>query len=155
MLHSRNLPLSLWAEAANTAVFVWNCTINKHHPSVTPFEQLFNLVPDVSFLRTFGSDAYLHVLKKQRKKLDPKSQKLIFVGYDQKGRAYKLWNPNTNRVCVGVDVIIHETLGFQTDKPLTTSTDSSSGINVISFPTSTTLSTPPVSTETLNISELL
>ena len=152
MLHSRNLPLNLWAEAANTAVFVWNRTINKHHPHATPYEQLFNQVPDVSFLRTFGSDAYLHVPKPQRKKLDPKSQKLIFVGYDQRGRAYILWNPSTKRICVGVDVIIHETLGFQTDKPLTTSTQSYSGINTITIPICTTVPAAPTSTENLNIS---
>ena len=114
MLHSRDLPLTLWAEAANTTMFVWNRTVNKQLTNVTPFEQLFKQVFDVSFLRAFGSDAYLHVPKKHRTKLDPKSQKLILVGYDQKGRAYRLWDLSTKRMCIGVDVIIHETLGFHT-----------------------------------------
>jgi hypothetical protein len=89
MLHSRNLPLNLWAEAANTTVFVWNRTVSKQLSDVTPFEKMFDQVPDVSYFRTFGSDAYLHVPKKQRTKLAAKNQKLVLVGYDQKGRAYR------------------------------------------------------------------
>ena len=145
MLHSRDLPLTLWAEAANTAVFVWNRTVNKQLTNVTPFEQLFKQVPDVSFFRIFGSDAYLHVPKKHRTKLDPKSQKLTLVGYDQKGRAYRLWNPITKRICIGVDVIINETLGFHTtnmSNPIQPSSDdtnihisSSHHTSVISVPT--------------------
>jgi len=73
MLHSRCLPLSLWAKAANTAVFVWNRTVNKQNLDTTPFELMFRHVPDVSYFRAFGSDAYLHIPKKHRSKLDAKS----------------------------------------------------------------------------------
>lgn len=75
---------------------------------------MFQQVPDVSYFRAFGSDAYLHIPKKHRTKLAAKSQKLILVGYDQKGRAYRLWHPHTKRISVRVDVVIHETLGMQT-----------------------------------------
>ena len=117
MLHSRNLPLNLWAEATNTTMFVWNRTVSKQLSDVTPFEKMFHQVPDVSYFKVFGSDAYLHVPKKQRTKLAAKSQKLVLVGYDQKGRAYRLWNSTTKRIYVGVDVIIRETLGIATTIP--------------------------------------
>lgn len=123
MLHSRGLPLSLRAEAANTAVFIWNRTGHQQHPDSTPYEQLFQQVPDVSFFRVFGSEAYLHIPKQNRRKLDAKSQKLILVGYDQKGRAYRLWHPNTKRISVGVDVVIHETLGLQNLTTMASSND--------------------------------
>ena len=113
MLHSRDLPLSLWTEAASTAVFIWNRTVSRQRSDTTPYEQMFNQVPDVSYFRAFGSDAYLHIPKNHRTKLDVKSTKLIFVGYDQKRRAYRLWHPHTKQVSVAVDVVIHETLGFQ------------------------------------------
>lgn len=114
MLHSRDLPLTLWAEAASTAVFVWNRTVNRQLTNTASFEQMFRQVPDVSYFRAFGSDAYLHIPKKHRTKLDAKSQKLLLVGYDQKRRAYRLWDPSTKRIYVGVDVVIHETMGIQT-----------------------------------------
>ena len=147
MLHSRGLPLTLWAEAANTAVFVWNRTVNRQHTDVTPFEMLFQQVPDVSYFRAFGSDAYLHIPKKLRTKWEAKSQKLILVGYDQKGRAYRLWNPSTKRIHVGVDVVIHETLGIQTGEIRSSQhiqcTDS---MVDLSFPTEITPSAPTTST---------
>lgn len=63
--------------------------------------------------------AVMHISTFQRKKikLAAKSQKLVLVGYDQKGRAYRICNPNTKRICVGVDVIIHETLGVSDTIP--------------------------------------
>ena len=110
-LHSRNLPSTLWAENASTAVFIWNRTVSQQRSDKTPYEQLFQQVPDVFYFRVFGCDAYLHIPKKHRAKLDAKCQKLILVGYDQKGRAYRLWHPRTKRIHVGIDVFIHETLG--------------------------------------------
>ena len=84
---------------------------------------MFQQVPDVSYFRVFGSDAYLHISKKHITKLVAKSQKLILVGYDQKGRAYKLWHPHTKRISVGVDVVIHETLGMQTTDTMSPSSE--------------------------------
>ena len=122
MLHSRDLSLTLSAEAASTTVFVWNRTVNMQLENTTPFEQMFKQIPDMSYFRAFGSDAYLHIPKQHRTKLDAKSQKLILVGYDQKGRAYRLWNPSTKRILVGIDVVIHENLGIQTRELMPTST---------------------------------
>ena len=138
MLHSRELPLSLWAEAANTAVFVWNRTVNRQLSDITPFEVMFNQIPDVSYFRTFGSDAYLHVPKKQRTKLAAKSQKLVLVGYDQQGRAYRLWNPITKRICVGVDVIINETLGVTSNISNCTESPTEDGTVYLHLPTAAT-----------------
>lgn len=130
-------------------MFVWNRTVSKQLTDTTPFEQLFQQVPDVSFLITFGSDAYLHIPKKHRTKLDPKSQKLILIGYDQKGRAYKLWNPITKRIYVGVDVIIHETLGFQTEDIMSKSIESYLENITIAVPSCNP--TPAASVSTANL----
>ena len=109
--------------------------------------------PDVSFLITFGSDAYLHIPNKHKIKLDPKCQKLILVGYDQKGRAYRLWHPGIKRISVGVDVIIHETLGFQTVDIMSKSVDSClDKVTVTNFPCHTT-SAASTSTNILTMSD--
>lgn len=148
MLHSRELPLSLWAEAANTAVFVWNRTVNRQLSDITPFEAMFNQTPDVSYFRTFGSDAYLHIPKKQRTKLAAKSQKLVLVGYDQQGRAYRLWNPITKRICVGVDVIINETLGVTSNLSNCTESFTEDGTVYLHFPTAATTTSTNLPTST-------
>ena len=41
-------------------------------------------------LRVFGFLAYIHVVKDQRGKLDPKSQPCLFLGYDEDEFGYRL-----------------------------------------------------------------
>ena len=65
--------------------------------------------PCVSHLKVFGSVAYAHVPVQQRTKLEDRSKKLVFIGYDEKNkRLYKLFNPVTNKVLVSQDVVIDE-----------------------------------------------
>ena len=49
-------------------------------------------------MRVFGCDAYVHVLKEKRTKLDSKSEKCIFIGYKDGLNDYKLSNPVTRKV---------------------------------------------------------
>ena len=69
LLHAKNLPLGLWAEAAATVVHVLNRSVNKRLNNLTPYELIYKVRPDVSYFRTFGSDAYKHIPKQLRSKL--------------------------------------------------------------------------------------
>ena len=59
-------------------------------------------------LRVFGSIAYAHVPDQHRKKLEDKSRKLVFVGYDDKSKAYRLYNPKDKRIEISRDVQFDE-----------------------------------------------
>jgi len=59
-------------------------------------------------LRIFGSKSYAHIPKADRKKLDPKAPKCIFVGYGTEFKEYKLFNPVTHKVFPSRNVIFHE-----------------------------------------------
>ncbi len=48
--------------------------------TVTLEEEWTSINPSLSHLRIFGCDAYVHIPKDKRKKLDFKSQKCILVG---------------------------------------------------------------------------
>jgi hypothetical protein len=45
----------------------------------------------------FESIGYVHVNDQVNIKLDYKSKKMIFVGYDQKSKGYKLYNSNEKK----------------------------------------------------------
>nr|GEV13382.1 retrovirus-related Pol polyprotein from transposon TNT 1-94 [Tanacetum cinerariifolium] len=62
----------------------------------------------VSHLRVFGSIAYVHVPSQRRLKLDDRSEKHVFVGYDKQSKGYKLYNPVTRKVVVSRDVEFDE-----------------------------------------------
>jgi hypothetical protein len=88
ILHGRKLPINLWAEALQTATYIRNRSPYKKN-NVTPQELMTGKRPTVSHMRVFGSVAYVHVPKGLRTKLDPVSEKGIFVGYDPMSKAYR------------------------------------------------------------------
>lgn len=73
MLTAKNLPRKLWAKAVNTAIYILNRCLSSQTNNTTPFELWYKRKPELSHIRIFGSDAYVHVPKEQRKKWDPKS----------------------------------------------------------------------------------
>ena len=81
MLFQAKLPLEFWAEACSTAVYLHNRSPTTALKDETPFERLFGRRPDISHLRVFGCVSYLHVPDGQRRELDAKARKSIFVGY--------------------------------------------------------------------------
>eukprot|EP00253_Pinus_taeda_P036371 PITA_36371 len=64
--------------------------------------------PSLSHPRVFGCDAYLHVLKEKRTKLDSKFEKCIFIGYKDGLKGYKFWNPVIRKVVYSQDVVFRE-----------------------------------------------
>lgn len=51
----------------------------------------------------------VHIPREKRKKLDSKSEKLIFVGYDSKSKAYRCINTANRKLTISRDVKFHET----------------------------------------------
>ena len=74
----------------------------------TPLEVWTGKKPSLSHLTIFGCDAYVHVPKEKRTKLDSKSKKCIFIGYKDGLKGYKLWNPVTRKVVYIPDVVFRE-----------------------------------------------
>ena len=72
------------------------------------FDAWYNKRRDLSHLRPFGSIAYVHIPKPERKKLDQKSMRCIFVGYIQTQKAYCFWNPVTRTVKISRDATFDE-----------------------------------------------
>ena len=71
MLHDQGLPLFLWAEACNTAVYLQNMSLHHALGHVTPEEAFSGKKPDVGHFRIFGCIAYSYVPKEKRTKLEP------------------------------------------------------------------------------------
>lgn len=103
MIFGRNLPKKLWSEAVSMAAFILNrSTTSKSNK--TPYERWFLEKPDLSKIRVFGSTAYAHVPENQRQKLDPKANKLLFVGYQGNSNNYRLIDLNTYKLTIATSV---------------------------------------------------
>jgi hypothetical protein len=62
MLHSSQVSKNLWAEAVVKANRTRNCSPTTGHTK-TQWELFYNVKPDVSNMRIFGSIAYVHTPK--------------------------------------------------------------------------------------------
>ena len=108
MLHDQGLPLHLWAEACNTAVYVQNRCPHRVLGISTPEEAFTGKKPDVSHFKIFGSSVYVHVNKDARKKLEPTAEVGIFVGYTETPHNYRVYFPNSKMTAVRRDIKFDE-----------------------------------------------
>ncbi|KAK2998211.1 hypothetical protein RJ639_023475 [Escallonia herrerae] len=86
----------------------------------SPFKLLYNVKPDVSHLRVFGSICFVHVPKSDRTKLDPKSKKCLFVGYDLNRKGWRCMDPVTNRCLTSRNVVFDEVSLYYSPQKLVT-----------------------------------
>ncbi|KRY16071.1 Retrovirus-related Pol polyprotein from transposon TNT 1-94 [Trichinella patagoniensis] len=84
MLHTRNLPRCLWAEAVHTAAYLLNRIPNRKETTKTPYEKWFGKRPTVEHLQIFGCDAYVHIPDQHRKKFNRRARKLFLLAMDRK-----------------------------------------------------------------------
>jgi hypothetical protein len=108
MLIESGLPIGFWVYAILCACFVYNCTSHSSLEDITPFESWYKIKPDVNKLRVFGCDAYVHVQKEDRHKMEDKAKKGIFIGYELNRMAYQVFDPNTERIIISRDVDFDE-----------------------------------------------
>ena len=63
---------------------------------------------DVSHFKIFGSSVYVHVTKDARKKMEPKTEISIFVGYNDTPQKYRVYFPNNIITVVRRDIKFDE-----------------------------------------------
>eukprot|EP00873_Tetraselmis_striata_P013542 jgi/Tetstr1/433806/TSEL_022993.t1 len=87
MLLHAGLGREFWALAFCAAMHIRNNVYSRGVGSV-PYRRHTGKTPDVAGLRVFGCPAYVHVDAGNRRKLDAKAFRGIFVGYGQESHTY-------------------------------------------------------------------
>ena len=109
MLHAKNMDKKFWAEALQTAVYIRNRVASRALPRrTTPHLRWNGSTPDLSHCRVFGAKCFYVLPKNKVKKLDPRSREGIFVGYLERSKGYKLWDPQTRSCIMSRDVTFRE-----------------------------------------------
>lgn len=104
MVHAKGLNENLWAEAVNLAVYVLNRSGTSTIKGKTPYELWHGKSASIENLRAFGTGVYVHIPKQKRRKMEPKSRKCIFVGFDDDIKGYRVYDPDTRGISVVRDV---------------------------------------------------
>jgi transposase InsO family protein len=112
MLNEKNLPNYFWVEAVATAIYIMNRIPTTKIHGMTPEEKFTSKKLDVSHLKVFGCITYVHIPDEKRSKLDPKTEKCIFIGYSLEQKGYRCFNPSTRKLQVSRNVVFDEMVSW-------------------------------------------
>jgi transposase InsO family protein len=113
LLKTKALPSYFWGEAVATAVHILNRAPMRALDGKMPYEAWHGAVPTVHYMRTFGCIAHVKITRPGLKKLDDRSIKTIFVGYEPGSKAYRCYNPVDKRVIIARDVVFDEAVQWR------------------------------------------
>jgi hypothetical protein len=108
LLVQAKLPPSFWKLAVATYVHTKNRSPCSALNGETPYFIWKRKKPDVSYFRVFGCLAYVLVQKKDRKALESRSRKCIFVGYPEGVKAWKFWDPVNKKIIISSHAVFDE-----------------------------------------------
>jgi hypothetical protein len=66
-----------------------------------------------SFMKTFGCEAFAHIDKENRTKLEEKSKKCTFIGYSVSDFGYFLWDYENHKIIRTRDVVFNEKIMYK------------------------------------------
>nr|GEW10661.1 hypothetical protein [Tanacetum cinerariifolium] len=96
------------SEAVATACYTQNRSIIRIHHGKTPYELLYNKLPDLSFLHVFGALCYPTNDSENLGKLQPKADIGIFIGYAPTKKAFLIYNRRTRQIVETIHVDFDE-----------------------------------------------
>ena len=97
LLQTANFSRGFWSFAMKTACFVHNMSASTTGQE-SPWLLLYGVKPPLERLMTFGVPGFAHIPTEGRRKLDPTSTPVYFLGYENFGRSYIVMSQGTRRI---------------------------------------------------------
>ncbi|KAL5803310.1 hypothetical protein ACOSQ4_031615 [Xanthoceras sorbifolium] len=97
MISHSTLPESLWGEALKTAAYILNRVPTKATPK-TPYEHWTGRKPSLKHFNIWGCPAEARPYQLHEKKLDSKTISSYFIGYSERSRGYKFYDPTLRSI---------------------------------------------------------
>nr|GEW29607.1 hypothetical protein [Tanacetum cinerariifolium] len=98
----------LWAEAISTACFTQMRSIVRARYNKTPYELIRGTKPNVQYFYVFRSLCYPTNNRDDLRKMKPKADISIFIGYSESSRGFRLYNRRTKKIMEMVHVKFDE-----------------------------------------------
>ncbi|SCZ95550.1 BZ3500_MvSof-1268-A1-R1_C050g00199 [Microbotryum saponariae] len=117
LLQHSGLPMTLWREALRYVVDTKNLSPHSAIDHKIPDTIWYGKPPSTANLRAFGCRAWHTTPRHKRAKLDPKAKPFIFVGIENKTKAWTLYDPETTSFFQSRDVRFDENVFPARDAP--------------------------------------
>jgi len=98
MIIACELPKFIWPEAINHTTYIRNQSFTWALQGKTPIEAWTNKCPNIAHLQEFGIPVWILQEQQNVSKLEPKSFKQIFVGFEDGPKAIKYYDKNTHHI---------------------------------------------------------
>ena len=99
MMKDTECPLALWGEEVSTAAYCLNRTATLANGGVMPIQAFDGSTLDISHMRIFYSNAYIHQGKAEgAKKLGDHAHLIKFVGYPEGVSGYRFYDPSSCKI---------------------------------------------------------
>nr|GEU49912.1 hypothetical protein [Tanacetum cinerariifolium] len=108
MLIFSKAPEFLWAEAIATACFTLNFSIVHTRHNKTPYELIRGRKPNIQYFYVFGSLCYPTNDRDDLRKIKPKADICIFIGYSESSRGFCIYNRQTKKIMETIHVKFDE-----------------------------------------------
>ena len=119
MLQHFGLSVGFWAEALLTTIHIINMSLSRPLGLKIAKEIWTSSKPNYDKLRIFGCEAYTLIPKDDRRKLEPRSRKCVFLGYGPDGEiGYRLLDPEHRQIVRTSDVVFNESAMHKRPKGL-------------------------------------
>ena len=107
------LPLQFWADVVDTIDYLINRGPSSSLDGGIPKEAWTGKKVNYSFLRTFSCEAFFHIDKDNRTKLEEKSKKCTFIGYGINDFGYRLYDYENHKIIRSRDVVFNEKVMYK------------------------------------------
>ncbi|KAL6315595.1 hypothetical protein AAG906_002767 [Vitis piasezkii] len=97
MISHSTLPEKLWGEALKTAAYILNRVPTKA-AAKTPYELWTGRKPSLKHFHIWGCPAEARPYKPHEKKLDSKTVSSYFIGYAERSRGFKFYDPTIRNI---------------------------------------------------------
>ncbi|KAL3613382.1 hypothetical protein CASFOL_042795 [Castilleja foliolosa] len=111
MISHSTLPASLWGEAIKAAAHILNRVPTKAADK-TPYELWMGRKPSLKHLHIWGCPSEARPYRPNEKKLDSKTISSYFIGYPERSRGYKFYDPNMRTIFETGNAVFFEDVEF-------------------------------------------
>ena len=102
------LPNLYWSYVVLHATFLINRVPTPLLKNKSPYQMLYDNLPDVNSFKVFGYLCYAFTLLAHRSKLHSRARKYVFLGYKSGSKGYVLFYLDTREIFLSINVVFHE-----------------------------------------------